>query len=174
MRRRITHYSSDLVDARFSVVEHLGNDPVATAPSSVLRVLIAVSLFLLLNACTSSDPASELEKETKTIISWAATAQMVSEAWRVASVPQAYADRTFQSAQEEIEKQKRAIQKLSVSSDTRGKLIGNIESVGNTIAQMQSALRSGDRAALASYSGQLGSETQELERFVKERIGQRL
>jgi len=43
MTRRSTHYrtrsSSDRVDARFSVVEHLGNDPVATAPGSVLRVL---------------------------------------------------------------------------------------------------------------------------------------
>src|SRR6266850_5459658 len=121
---------ADRVDAHFSVVEHLGTNPVDTAPGSVLKALLTILLVLLSNACTSSDSATKLEKETNTIISWAATAQMVGEAWHAASVPRAYADRTLQSAQEAIEKEKRAIQTLSISPDTRSRLSGNIESVG--------------------------------------------
>jgi len=165
---------ADRVDAHFSVVEHLGTNPVATAPGSVLKALLTILLVLLSNACTSSDSATKLEKETNTIISWAATAQMVGEAWHAASVPRAYADRTLQSAQEAIEKEKRAIQTLSISPDTRSRLSGNIESVGTALAQMRSAVKSGDHAALASYSEQLGSKAQELERFVTEHLGQRL
>lgn len=100
-----------------------------------VAILLVVGLTCLNAACGKSDSSGALQKELKTVISWIETTRAVGEGFENGSVPSAYAARTFQTAQENLQQEIENIQSLSISEPTKANLTIKLEQLENTIGQ---------------------------------------
>lgn len=64
--------------------------------------LLLLTLFTV--ACSSKASTSELKEELQKVSSWAATGQMIGNAWIRNAVPTTYAKQTLIKTEEELQK----------------------------------------------------------------------
>lgn len=119
-----------------------------------LPVLLLIPL-LTLSSCGQS-PAEELQAETQIVASWVATARMVGEAWTKGSVPDAYARRTLETAQESL---KEATETLAEAEEIPAEQLTRaqeqIRNLQQTMSQMQAATERDDKPALQQSLNEL-------------------
>ena len=72
--------------------------------------LLLLTLFTM--ACSSKASTKELKKESQKVSSWAATGQMIGNAWIRDAVPTIYAKQTLIKAEEELQKEADKIEKM--------------------------------------------------------------
>jgi hypothetical protein len=137
-----------------------GQPPGAASPPFAIRRLswlrncskyffvIVAGGLICCSGCSSSNPSEVLQHEQKTIISWVETARMVGGAWKNGLVPQAYADRTFQTAQQSIQSEAQTIQSLSIADTAKADLLAKLSGLHDSLGQGVVAVKNDDRAAL--------------------------
>jgi hypothetical protein len=113
-----------------------------------IPVLLIIGLACLGTACSKANPSEELQKELKTIVSWIETTRAVGEAFKNGSVPRAYAARTFQTAQKNLQQEIENIQSLSISESTRTDLLSRLQQLENSLGQAMQAIGNSDGHAL--------------------------
>ncbi len=67
--------------------------------------------IITLTACGQSAD-EQLQAEIKTVSSWTATAQMAGEAWTKCDVPDAYARRTLETAQDNLKETAESLEEI--------------------------------------------------------------
>lgn len=72
--------------------------------------LLLLTLFTV--ACSSKVSTKELKEESQKVSSWAATGQMIGNAWIRDAVPTTYAKQTLIKAQQELQKEADKIEKM--------------------------------------------------------------
>ncbi len=61
-----------------------------SARMQLIQIGSPLLLLIILSACSSKSSADELTKDLQKVTSWAATADMVGDAWTHGNVPTAY------------------------------------------------------------------------------------
>jgi hypothetical protein len=123
--------------------------------------------LIILTSCGQS-PDEQLQTAIKTASSWTATAQMAAEAWGRGAVPHAYARRTLETAQENLQEAADALKEAEEIPAARKaqawEQIGNLQ---QTVAQLRAAVENGDKASLVKNLDQLIKQKQALEVLTK-------
>lgn len=119
--------------------------------------------IIALAACGQS-PDEQLQAEIKTVSSWTATAQMAGEAWTKGVVPDAYARRTLETAQDNLKTTNETLEKAGeIPADRRMRAREQINNLRQTMNKMQTAVESGDKPALVQSLDRLIKQKQWLE-----------
>ncbi|MCP6760623.1 MAG: hypothetical protein NHB32_18190 [Fischerella sp. CENA71] len=88
---------------------------------SVINPTLFVSncllMLTLLTSCNSSNNTEDLRKEIQSVSSWAATSQMVGNAWLKGNIPNKYAQKTLNKAQREFLKEQKKISQIQPSTN---------------------------------------------------------
>lgn len=128
-------------------------------------------LLTLLTACSSKSSGDDFSKELETVTSWAATAQMVGDAWIHDKVPTAYAYQTLSKAQKKLQEE---TEKLAHSSTDpkQHNIIQNIQRLESTVGQMSKAVEQKDCNAITKQLKQLSTQQQTLNTLAKTAGGQ--
>jgi len=122
---------------------------------------------ITLAACGQSSD-EQLRSEIKAASSWAATAQMVAEAWTKGEVPHAYARRTLETAQESLQEASDALKEAEgIPAGRKSQADEQIGNLRQTVRRMQTAAEGGDKESLAQSLDQLDGQKQALEAFAK-------
>jgi hypothetical protein len=131
-------------------------------------LLAVFALLALLTACRSQSSAEELGQRLKTVSSWAATTQMVGEAWASGKVPTHYTQRTLQRVQETLDEEMKTLGKSAdIPPDVRSKVSEPVRKLKEIAGQMQRAVENSDRAAMNSQLEELKKANQEVNGMLK-------
>jgi hypothetical protein len=120
-----------------------------------LAIWLVVGLACLGASCSKSNPSEALQKELKRVVSWIETTRAVGEAFKNGSVPPAYAARTFQTAQKNLQQEFKNIQSLPISPSTRADLLSKLQQVENSVGQAVQAIGNSDGPALEQTLSQM-------------------
>jgi hypothetical protein len=135
------------------------------------RLSCLLLLLSLLTACHTQSPADQLRAELKTVASWAATARMTGESWAGGSVPNAYARRTLQAAEEALQESAGDLNASapdgSTVPDLRPATLGKMQKLQQILTQMSAAVAQQDRTAMAEQINQLASVEREIAELKK-------
>lgn len=136
-------------------------------------VKLSLLLLTLLTACSSKFSADDLSKELETVTSWAATAQMVGEAWIHRSVPTVYAKQTLSKAQEKLHKETDTLAHSSTNPRQRDSILQHLQRLESTVSQMSMAIEQKDHTAMTQQLKQLATQEQTLKALAKTAGGQK-
>jgi len=123
-------------------------------------------LLLLLTACSSKSSADDLTKELQTVTSWAATAQMVGDAWSHGNVPTLYAKQTLSKAQQKLHQETDTLAHSSTLTQHRT-LLAQLQRLASIVGQMSIAVEQKDHVAMSQYLKQLSTQEQTLSTLAK-------
>ncbi len=137
-----------------------------------MKMFWAVSPFLLLvvTACSNQSASESLIKHVKTIDSWVATAQMVSESWIQGAVPQTYAKQTLEKTQQEVAKETEAL--FKEAPQLQAQPPQPLQQLKQTLQQLTIAVDQPDKAAIAAPLQQLIAEKKQLQTLMQAQGGQ--
>jgi hypothetical protein len=131
-------------------------------------LLAVFALLALLTACRSESPSEQLGQRLKTVSSWAATTQMVGEAWARDRVPTHYTRRTLQRVQQTLDEEMKTLGKSAdIPPDVRSKVSEPVQKLKEIAGQMQRAVENSDRAAMNSQLEELKKANQEVNGIMK-------
>lgn len=126
-------------------------------------------LLTLLTSCTTQSSTDQLTHELQSVKSWAATTNMVADAWGRGAIPSAYAKQTLVKAQQELQTEIDNIKKIRTPRKT------DIESAKNLVyivskmsiatGQILTAIKKENRTAVTQQLGQLSIQEQTLDKF---------
>jgi hypothetical protein len=123
--------------------------------------LLLLASFIGLTSCGSQSPAEKLNKELKTISSWTATTRMVAEALRSGKVPDAYARRTFEAAQQSLQEESQTLEQAAdIPAEKREEARARLNNLQEIISQMKRAGEGKDQTALGQLTERLAVEAQ--------------
>ncbi|MBL1178547.1 hypothetical protein [Pantanalinema sp. GBBB05] len=117
-------------------------------------------LLLVLTACRQASPHDQQIKTLKTIHSWAATAEMVGEAWTNGQIPNQYAQQTLAKSQAEIAQARNEITDTAISVQ--------IQQLDKVLAQINSDIQQQHQSAIAEPLHQLTQINQQLDALIKQ------
>ncbi|MEH2390341.1 MAG: hypothetical protein V7K21_01260 [Nostoc sp.] len=86
-------------------------------PGKLGSIINCLLILTLLASCSGKNSAEDMDKETQSVSSWLATANMVGDAWISGAVPNIYAEQTLKRATEELRKEKEKIDEIKLSKD---------------------------------------------------------
>ncbi|OUC13954.1 MAG: hypothetical protein B0A82_14285 [Alkalinema sp. CACIAM 70d] len=121
-----------------------------------MKNFLLPGLLLGLTACgqTSQEKLTDALKTTR---SWAATAQMVGEAWQQGNVPDRYTQQTLVKSQQEIDK---SIQEINTKNRT-------LQNLKQTLQEMVTCVEQHDKEKITLSLQQIKLEQQQIEDWAK-------
>lgn len=136
--------------------------------ASVINYLLILTLLV---SCSDKTSAEDMDKETQSVSSWVATANMVGDAWIRDVVPNKYAEQTLKKAQEELRKEKEKIDKIKLSKDVsehdKSVLIAEVFQLANKTQEMSRAVAQKNRSLVQQKLEELAVEKQALNKLRK-------
>lgn len=140
-------------------------------PSKLASVINCLLILTLLASCSGKTSAEDMDKETQSVFSWIATANMVGNAWIRDVVPNKYAEQTLKKAQEELRKEKDKIDEIKLSKDVtehdKSVLLAEILQLANKTEEMSKAVAQKNRSLVQQKLGELAAEKQALSKLRK-------
>lgn len=115
-------------------------------------------LVILLTACNSKSSGSDLKNELQKVTSWAATAQMIGDAWLENNIPTTYAKTALSKTQEELYKETDTLKHSSKDHS----LLEQVQTLESTVSKISSAIKYKDHNAMLINLKQLSSQKQKL------------
>ncbi|MGI8505110.1 MAG: hypothetical protein ACR2LR_28880 [Hassallia sp.] len=133
----------------------------------IKSALLLLTLFTV--ACSSKVSTKELKKESQKVSSWAATGQMIGNAWIHDAVPTIYAKQTLTKAQEELQKEADKIEKMQPETAAQEQYKSNILKYSQkekTISEkMSRAVAEKNKSAMKVQLAKLSSDRAELQQL---------
>jgi hypothetical protein len=123
-------------------------------------------LFLSFAACRTQPSTQDLAKELQTITSWAATAQMVSQAWLQNRVPVVYAKQTLRKVQDNLQIEFNTLAKVTPLQH-RVAAFDRVKQLQHTIQQIETEIERQDRTALAQNLQVLSNRKQAIQTLIQ-------
>ena len=129
--------------------------------------LLLLTLFTV--ACSSKASTKELKEESQKVSSWAATEQMIGNAWIRDAVPTSYAKQTLIKAQEELQKESEKIEKIQPETAAQKQYKSKIlehSKIGKLISEkMSRAIGEKNKSAVKVELTKLSSDRAELQQL---------
>jgi len=133
----------------------------------IKSALLLLTLFTV--ACSSKVSTKELKEESQKVSSWAATGQMIGNAWIHDAVPTIYAKQTLTKAQEELQKEADKIEKMQPETAAQEQYKSNILKYSQkekTISEkMSRAVAEKNKSAMKVQLAKLSSDRAELQQL---------
>lgn len=140
-------------------------------PGKLASVINCLLIVTLLASCSGKTSAEDIDKETQSVSSWVATANMVGDAWIRGTVPNKYAEQTLKRATEELRKEKEKIDKIKLSKDVnkhdKSVLISEVFQLANKTQEMSKAVAQKNRSVVRQKLGELAAEKRSLNKLRK-------
>ncbi|MEH2011883.1 hypothetical protein [Nostoc sp.] len=140
-------------------------------PGKLASVINCLLILTLLVSCTGKTSAEDIDKETQSVSSWVATANMVGDAWIRGAVPNKYAEQTLKKATEELRKEKEKIDEIKLSKDVskhhKSVLIAEVFQLANKTQEMSKAVAQKNRSVVRQKLGELAAEKRSLNKLRK-------
>ena len=133
--------------------------------STSLRLLLMLAVCFSVSGCGRSD-AQKLVAESKEVASWAASVRMIAAAWAQGKVPTAYAQRSFETINQQLSNNASRIQ--SLSDKRQPQLLTTVQELLNAVAQLEAAAKQQDRSAVNHLDGQFSEAGNALNSIVKD------
>ncbi|MEI1373579.1 hypothetical protein PQG02_15360 [Nostoc sp. UHCC 0926] len=112
-----------------------------------------------------------MDKETQSVSSWVATANLVGDAWIRGAVPNKYAEQTLKRATEELGKEKEKIDEIKLSKDVsehdKSVLGSEVFQLANKTEEMSRAVAQKNCSAVRQKLGELAAEKRSLNKLKK-------
>jgi hypothetical protein len=83
----------------------------------VISLVNSLILITFLAACSRTS-SEELQKADKSVSSWVATAQTVSEAWSEGKVSKIYAKETLQTTEKQLQEETSVVEKIQPANSS--------------------------------------------------------
>lgn len=120
-------------------------------------------------ACSSKASSKELKEESEKVSSWAATGQMIGNAWIRDAVPTTYAKQTLIKAESELQKSADKIEKMQPETAAQKQYKSKIlehSKVGKIISEKMSiAVDEKNKSAVKVQLAKLESDRAELQKL---------
>ena len=140
-------------------------------PGKLAAVINCLLILTLLASCSGKTSAEDMDKETQSVSSWVATANLVVDAWMRGAVPNKYAEQTLERATEELRKEKEKIYEIKLSKDVskhdKSVLVAEVFQLANKIEEMSRAVAQKNRSAVRQKLGELAAEKRSLNKLRK-------
>lgn len=140
-------------------------------PGKLGAVINCLLILTLLASCSGKTSVEDMDKETQSAYSWAATANMVGDAWIRGAVPNKYAEQTLKRATEELRKEKEKIDKIKLSKDVskrdKSGLLSEVLQLANKTEEISRAVRQKNRSAVRQKLGELAAEKRSINKLKK-------
>ncbi|WP_298907384.1 hypothetical protein [uncultured Nostoc sp.] len=140
-------------------------------PGKLASVINCLLIVTLLASCSGKTSAEDMDKETESVSSWVATANMVGDAWIRGAVPNKYAEQTLKRATEELRKEKEKIDEIKLSKDVnkhdKSVLIAEVFQLANKTQEMSKAVAQKNRSVVRQKLGELAAEKRSLNKLRK-------
>ena len=140
-------------------------------PGKLAAVINCLLIVTLLASCSGKTSAEDIDKETESVSSWVATANMVGDAWIRGAVPNKYAEQTLKRATEELRKEKEKIDEIKLSKDVskhdKSVLIAEVFQLANKTQEMSKAVAQKNRSVVRQKLGELAAEKRSLNKLRK-------
>ncbi|WP_375506968.1 hypothetical protein [uncultured Nostoc sp.] len=140
-------------------------------PGKLESIINCLLILTLLASCSGKSSVEDMEKETKNISSWVATANMVGDAWIRHVVPNKYAEQTLKKSTEELRKEKDKIDKIKLSKDVtehdKSLLLAEVIQITNKTEEMSRAVGEKNRLEVRQKLGELAAEERSLNKLKK-------
>jgi CelD/BcsL family acetyltransferase involved in cellulose biosynthesis len=120
--------------------------------STTVGLLLILAICFSVSGCGQSD-AGKLVAEAKEVNSWAASAQMISNAWAQGKVPTAYAHRSFENICQQLGDSTSRME--SLSDNHRPQLTALVQQLLALVSQLEAASKAQDRSAISHIDEQL-------------------
>ncbi|WP_138502528.1 hypothetical protein [Nostoc sp. PA-18-2419] len=119
-----------------------------------------------MTSCNSANPKEDLSKEVQSVSSWAATAQMVTNAWLKSNVPKKYAQQTLNKAQTEFLSEKKKISQIKSSTNViqqhQSLIVTNISQLATQTEKMSKAIAQNNHSQVQQQLKVLEIEVQKI------------
>ncbi|MDF5710338.1 MAG: hypothetical protein PUP90_22380 [Nostoc sp. S4] len=137
---------------------------------SVINQKLFVSNCLLIltfmTSCNSANSKEDLSKEIQSVSSWAATVQMVANAWLKSNVPKKYAQQTLNKAQTEFLSEKKKISQIKPSTNViqhhQSLILTNVSQLANQTEKMSKTIAQNNHSQVQQELKQLEIEVQKI------------
>jgi uncharacterized protein Yka (UPF0111/DUF47 family) len=126
-----------------------------------------ILLLATTTACGTQPSSQDLNKELRTVNSWAATAKMVSLAWLHNRVPEAYTKQTLHKTQETLHQELDTIAKVAPLKH-RDTALQQVTQLEQTVQQMETQVDQQNRTALTQTLQDLSNQVQGLQPLVQQ------
>ena len=134
-------------------------------------VINCLLMLTLLASCSGKTSAEDINKETQSVSSWVATANMVGDAWIRGAVPNKYAEQTLKRATEELRKEKEKIDEIKLYKDInehdKSVLLAKVLQLANKTEEMSRAVAEKNRSEVRQKLGELAAEKRSLNKLNK-------
>lgn len=135
-------------------------------PNKLIFLINHLLMLTLATSCGGKTPTEDMLNEAQNVSSWAATANMVGDAWIRKAVPSNYAQQTLKKAQEELLKESGNIVQIKPSSDTteryKSVLLADTLQLANTTKQISIAVTQKNRTLVQRQLRELATEARSL------------
>ncbi|WP_013320688.1 hypothetical protein [Gloeothece verrucosa] len=128
-------------------------------------------LIFTASGCSSQPSTDKFVQEMKTVTSWAATSQMVGDAWLKQDVPTVYAKLTLETAQEKLQKEAETLNKVTPFQQ-KTRVLNQLQQLEKTVTRMAIAVNNKDNPAVSQQVQILSTHQQALHSLIKETGGQ--
>jgi hypothetical protein len=129
--------------------------------------LLLLTLFTV--GCSSKASMKELKEESQKVYSWAATGQMIGNAWIRDAVPTTYAKQTLIKAQEELQKSADKIEKMqpetAAQEQYKSKILEHSKLEEMISEKMSKAIGEKNKSAVKVELAKLESDRAELQKL---------
>lgn len=136
---------------------------------TIFRTNYLLFIIFLTVACSHKTSTSELKEESQKLSSWAATGQMIGNAWIRGAVPTNYAKQTLTKTQEQLQKEIEQIEKIPASTTAqqnyKSKIVEHGKIEANISEKMSKAVEEKNKSALKEELSKLekdGAQFQKL------------
>ncbi|MGI2908410.1 hypothetical protein [Tolypothrix sp. VBCCA 56010] len=129
--------------------------------------LLLLTLFTV--ACSSKASTKELKEESQKVSSWAATGQMIGNAWIRDAVPTTYAKQTLIKAESELQKSADKIAKMQLDTAAqeqyKSKILKHSKREEMISEKMSKAIGEKNKSAVKIQLAKLESDRSELQKL---------
>ena len=134
-----------------------------------LNVLLALLLCGGLAGCSVQSPEDQLSTGLATTRSWAATAELVGEAWSSGAVPTIYAQQTLQTAQKLLQQEAPALEQSQALNAAQHTTLATIQQrLAQALPELADSLAQNDRAAVTQRVAEIRAQEQALQALERE------
>jgi len=123
-------------------------------------------ILTLLTSCNQSNNKEDLHQEIQSVSSWAATVQMVGNAWLKGNVPSKYAQQTLNKSQSQLVQEKNKIFQIkpqtNIAHSYQSSLLNNVNQLTSQTGNISQAIDQNNHSLAQQELTKLETQLQKL------------
>lgn len=133
------------------------------SPRRSLQLLGLLTAATFPTACSPKNPCNQIKSTGQSVVSWAATAQMVAQRWAAGNIPTAYARNTLAKGAQQVRRTAANLGRSPTpASPVARSARARYEQLADTLAAIETAIARDNTTAVAGLAARLPILRQQL------------